>query len=297
MDNQQNQSGSPMPGDDVRNQNAGNTTGSTSADASGTGASGSRKSSSARGASAQGSTGGQAGDQRNQEGGAQGEGQPGDKMLNSVLESGKKWIEDSGVLNSVNQLPQSVKEWGSRAATRVGDLTTTQKIVGGALLAVGLGYLATRKGKSGTSESRYDRQSSGSYGRRSSYGYQAPDASNSRRTTVGSGRSDSGSAYGNSGSGYGSSGNYNSGSSYGSGAGSSSSDRGSSSYGSNSDRGGNFGSNSDRGNYSSSGSTTGGSGSSSGSGFGSPSSGGDFGSRTSEESSYRSKHEDFRSIE
>ncbi|MCI1188350.1 hypothetical protein MON38_13040 [Hymenobacter sp. DH14] len=127
-------------------------------------------------------------------------------LLDTALNSGKKWIEDSGVLNSVNQLPQSLKDLGNRALDRVNGLSTTQKVVGGAILAAGIGWLATRKGKSsGSSDSsayNYGRQrDAGSYGRKS-YGYQAPDASASRRT-------DSGSPYGNSGSRFGSSGSYN----------------------------------------------------------------------------------------
>ena len=133
-------------------------------------------------------------------------------LLDTALNSGKKWIEDSGVLNSVNQLPQSLKDLGNRAVDRINGLSTTQKVVGGAILAAGLGWLATRKGKSSSSDSspyNYGRQrDAGSYGRRS-YGYQAPDASNSRRPAAGtSGRSDSGSPYGNSGSRFGSSGSY-----------------------------------------------------------------------------------------
>ena len=135
-------------------------------------------------------------------------------LLDTALNSGKKWIEDSGVLNSVNQLPQSLKDLGNRALDRVNSLSTTQKVVGGAILAAGIGWLATRKGKSESSESsayNYGRQrDAGSYGRKS-YGYQAPDASTSRRPAVGtSGRTDSGSPYGN-GSRYGSSGSYGSG--------------------------------------------------------------------------------------
>ena len=129
-------------------------------------------------------------------------------LLDTALNSGKKWIEDSGVLDSVNQLPQSLKDLGNRAVDRINGLSTTQKVVGGAILAAGLGWLATRKGKSSSSDSsdgsayNYGRQrDAGSYGRRS-YGYQAPDASTSLR-------SDSGSAYGNGGSRFGSSGSYN----------------------------------------------------------------------------------------
>ena len=134
-------------------------------------------------------------------------------LLDTAVNSGKKWIEDSGVLNNVNQLPQTLKNLGNRAVARVSDLSTTQKVVGGALLAVGLGWLATRKGKSsGNAFYNYGRQGdAGSYGRRSS-GYQAPDASTSRRPVAGSGRADSGSVYGSSGSRYGSAGIFSGGS-------------------------------------------------------------------------------------
>ncbi|GAC1378342.1 MAG: hypothetical protein NVSMB30_26210 [Hymenobacter sp.] len=202
----------------------------------------------------------------------QGEGQqtndPEGNLLDTALQSGKKWIEDSGVLDSVNQLPQTIKDFGNRAVSRVGDLSTTQKVVGGALLAVGLGWLATRKGKvSSTSSSDFSRQSSGNYGR-GSYGYQAPDASTSRRTVSGvAGRTDRGAPYGNSGSRY-SSGAYNTGTSSTS-----------------------QGSRNTPDIHSGSGRMD------SGSGFGSSSTGtGDFGSRTSD-SSYRSNSDDARSGE
>ena len=191
----------------------------------------------------------------------QGEGQQSNdqegNLLDTALQSGKKWIEDSGVLNSVNELPNNLKEWGTRAVSRVGDLSTTQKIVGGALLAVGIGYLATRKGKPADDRTGtdYSRQSGGSYGRRAG-GYQAPDASTSRRPAVGTaGRTDSGSPYGNS----------SSGRSYAAGASQTQPGQGTSRA-------------------------------ESGSGFGSSVSGDDHGSRTSE-SSYRPKGDDFRSVE
>ena len=125
-------------------------------------------------------------------------------FLDSALNSGKKWIEDSGVLASVNQLPQSLKDLGNRALDKVNGLSTTQKVVGGAILAAGIGWLATRKGQSSSDSSgsyNYGRQrDAGSYGRRS-YGYQTPDAATSRRSASGlAGRSDSSTPYGNSGS-------------------------------------------------------------------------------------------------
>ena len=87
----------------------------------------------------------------------QGEGQQANAqagtLLDTALNSGKKWIEDSGVLNNVNQLPQSLKDLGNRALDKVSGLSTTQKVVGGAILAGGIAWLATRKGKSDSSES------------------------------------------------------------------------------------------------------------------------------------------------
>ncbi|MGY3088461.1 hypothetical protein ACVWYF_001494 [Hymenobacter sp. UYAg731] len=215
MDNQQDQFGTPNP------TNTGNTgrtdknpaTPGTPGTASGAAAS-SRKSaptpsaqSSAPTPDAQHQTTANAGDNR------QGEGQQTNAqegtLLDTALNSGKKWIEDSGVLDSVNQLPQSIKDLGNRALDKVNDLSTTQKVVGGAILAGGIAWLATRKGKSGGSESsayNYGRQrDAGSYGRRS-YGYQAPDATTNRRPATGTtGRSDSGAPYADSGSRFGSS--------------------------------------------------------------------------------------------
>ena len=137
-------------------------------------------------------------------------------ILDTAVQGGKKWIEDSGLLSSTRQLPQTLKDLGNRAVARVNDLSITQKVVGGTLLAVGLGWLATRKGKSsdGGSSSAYNygspRGNNGSYGRRTA-GYQAPDASDSR---AGTRRADSGTAYG-SGSRYGNTEKTGSGSGYG----------------------------------------------------------------------------------
>ena len=137
-------------------------------------------------------------------------------ILDTAVQGGKKWIEDSGLLSNTKQLPQTLKDLGNRAVARVNDLSITQKVVGGTLLAVGLGWLATRKGKSsdGGSSSAYNygspRGNNGSYGRRTA-GYQAPDASDSR---AGTRRADSGTAYG-SGSRYGNTEKTGSGSGYG----------------------------------------------------------------------------------
>ncbi|GAB3860656.1 hypothetical protein GCM10028822_38880 [Hymenobacter terrigena] len=220
MDNQQDQFGTPNQANTGNTGRSGQnpTTPGTSSTSSGA-SSASRKSaptpsaqSSSSTPNAQNQNTANAGESR------QGEGQQTNDqegtLLDTALNSGKKWIEDSGVLNSVNQLPQSLKDLGNRALDRVNGLSTTQKVVGGAILAGGIAWLATRKGKSDSSESssyNYGRQrDAGSYGRRS-YGYQAPDATTSRRSAAGTtGRSDSGAPYANSGSRFGSSGSYSS---------------------------------------------------------------------------------------
>lgn len=106
----------------------------------------------------------------------------------SALDSGKKWIEDAHLRETVDQTTQSVKDWSNRTAARVSNLSTTQKVVGGAILAAGLGWLAYRKVKSASDASSEDSSTgsrsvygrSGSFTRTGSAGYQAPDASNRR---------------------------------------------------------------------------------------------------------------------
>lgn len=75
-------------------------------------------------------------------------------LLNTAVQAGKKWLDDSGVLKNANQLPQAAKEWGTKALNSVSALSTTQKVVGGALLLAGAAYLSTR-GKS-SKKSKYD---------------------------------------------------------------------------------------------------------------------------------------------
>ena len=119
-------------------------------------------------------------------------------VLDTALQGGKKWIKNSGILNSMNQLPQALKDLGNRAVTRVDDLSMTQKVVGGTLLAVGLGWLVTRKGKSSDNSApyKYGRAKSGDYGRQS-YDYQAPNASTSRQSNSGAAYGGIASRYGN----------------------------------------------------------------------------------------------------
>jgi hypothetical protein len=68
--------------------------------------------------------------------------------VNAALESGKKWLNDSGIAEQAQQLPKTAKELGTKAWTNVSGLSTTQKAVGIGLLAAGVAFLATRgKGK------------------------------------------------------------------------------------------------------------------------------------------------------
>jgi hypothetical protein len=64
--------------------------------------------------------------------------------LDTALESGKKWLNDSGVAEQAQQLPQKAKDLGNKAWTGINGLTTTQKAVGVGLLAAGVAFLATR---------------------------------------------------------------------------------------------------------------------------------------------------------
>ena len=75
--------------------------------------------------------------------------------LTNALESGKKWINESGIAEQAQQLPQKAKELGTKAWTSVSGLSTTQKAVGLGVLAAGVAFLATRgKGKKQAPEYR-----------------------------------------------------------------------------------------------------------------------------------------------
>jgi len=74
--------------------------------------------------------------------------------LDNAVESGKKWLHDSGVAEQAQQLPQKAKELGNKAVTSISGLTTTQKAVAVGLLAAGVAFLATR-GKSKKPKGEY----------------------------------------------------------------------------------------------------------------------------------------------
>jgi len=66
--------------------------------------------------------------------------------------------EQSGILGKaasvfsnidMNKIPDSIKQYGTTAATSVKNLSTTQKVVGGALLAAGAWYIANKSKNGG----------------------------------------------------------------------------------------------------------------------------------------------------
>lgn len=66
-----------------------------------------------------------------------------------ILDQAKEWVNKDSITDVISQVkvPQSVKDAGTGALAKVKGLSTTQKVVGGALLAAGVGYLATRNRK------------------------------------------------------------------------------------------------------------------------------------------------------
>jgi hypothetical protein len=72
----------------------------------------------------------------------------------------KSWLDQDQWSKSINELPQSLKDLGTKALDQVNSLTPTQKVVGGALLVSGLSWLALRgksskSNKSSVAGSRY----------------------------------------------------------------------------------------------------------------------------------------------
>jgi hypothetical protein len=100
---------------------------------------------------------GQSGDVRNQQNQPSGTSRQnqsgyGSEQRNNVSgEDRNSWIDQANLRDTVNQLPQSIKDIGSKAAEQFNKLTTTQKVVGGALLLGGISYLASRSSGSRTS--------------------------------------------------------------------------------------------------------------------------------------------------
>ncbi|WP_048825598.1 ferritin-like domain-containing protein [Hymenobacter sp. DG25B] len=68
---------------------------------------------------------------------------------NTLLNQASQWLGQGNVSDLIGRLPESVQGLGNKAVGRFNQLTTTQKLVGGALLALGVGYLARSSSKTG----------------------------------------------------------------------------------------------------------------------------------------------------
>ncbi|TGE17194.1 hypothetical protein [Hymenobacter elongatus] len=69
-------------------------------------------------------------------------------------QSGQSWMNISSWLDGSKEIPQSVKDFGTKALDQVNKLSTTQKVVGGALLLGGIGWLSTRSGANSSKASQ-----------------------------------------------------------------------------------------------------------------------------------------------
>lgn len=78
----------------------------------------------------------------------------GKTKLDDAVASSKKWLNDSGVAEQAQQLPQKAKDLGNQAWTSINGLTTTQKAMGVGIIAAGIAFLAVR-GKSKKSAGEY----------------------------------------------------------------------------------------------------------------------------------------------
>jgi uncharacterized protein (TIGR02284 family) len=72
-----------------------------------------------------------------------------------LLDQAKKWVNQGSVSDLLGQLPNSVKDLGTKATTGYNKLSTTQKVVGGAAIALGVGLLLTNR-KKGTGDKKAD---------------------------------------------------------------------------------------------------------------------------------------------
>ncbi|WP_375416049.1 PA2169 family four-helix-bundle protein [uncultured Hymenobacter sp.] len=74
----------------------------------------------------------------------------------SLLDQAKQLLSQGNMADLLNQVPGSVKDLSTKAVTGFNKLSTTQKVVGGALLVLGVGVLArggkSKKGKSGQAD-------------------------------------------------------------------------------------------------------------------------------------------------
>ncbi|WP_324678705.1 PA2169 family four-helix-bundle protein [Hymenobacter sp. GOD-10R] len=76
----------------------------------------------------------------------------------SVLDQAQQWLNQSSVTDLLDKVPQSVKGLGTNVSKSYSKLSTTQKVVGGTLLALGIGYLIRNNSKSADKNTSSDEQ-------------------------------------------------------------------------------------------------------------------------------------------
>ncbi|GAB2962758.1 hypothetical protein GCM10027048_34290 [Hymenobacter coalescens] len=71
-------------------------------------------------------------------------------LASPLLAQAQRWLQDSGLQDTLTQVqvPEPVKRLAGQTADRWRQLSTTQKVVGGALIAAGGWYLLSRPGQS-----------------------------------------------------------------------------------------------------------------------------------------------------
>ncbi|GAB3243476.1 hypothetical protein GCM10027346_40240 [Hymenobacter seoulensis] len=71
----------------------------------------------------------------------------------SLSDQAQQWLSQSSVSDLLSGLSPALKNVGTQATAQFNKLSTTQKIVGGALLVLGVGYFSTRGKASATTSS------------------------------------------------------------------------------------------------------------------------------------------------
>jgi hypothetical protein len=83
------------------------------------------------------------------------------QQRNSSSSSESSWKDNL----KVNDVTNKLQEFGNTAMNKVNSLSTTQKVVGGSLLALGAGWLAMNSRKSGKTKSNLNTTKSKKFGR------------------------------------------------------------------------------------------------------------------------------------
>jgi len=76
----------------------------------------------------------------------------------SLLDQAQQWLNQGSMNDLLSQVPESIKGLGNNVSNSYNKLSTTQKVVGGALLALGVGYLIRSNSKTAENSQTSDEQ-------------------------------------------------------------------------------------------------------------------------------------------